>query len=114
MTQQQAGYSPSELRAKVNDNIWIKDPKGSGFERIRNYDNMPDEYKEFLPKQDGFTITKDGYRYSVKYWDTSDTFGVSRIKTDSTSTFSSKPKPAFQRTFYRDAAVQTINEQTAN
>jgi hypothetical protein len=131
MSQEQinAGYSADELSKILEDKVWIKDPSGkTAFENIRNYDNMPAYYKNFIKKEDGFSIIgkdiagKENYKFNVKYWDNSDSFSVSRIKIEKKGYGTDYAKPgdggAFkkfpQRTIYRDAAVTVASTQSTN
>lgn len=62
---------------------WIKDPE-KGWEKWRNYDNLPEGYKSILKREDKFRVDSseltDGvpYTYQVSYWSTSDTYSVIR------------------------------------
>jgi len=51
-------------------NTWPqKDKDGFKFYNVKDYDYLPDEFKEFIKKENDFRIDKDGMTFGVKVWD---------------------------------------------
>jgi len=99
---------------------WIVDSE-KGWEKWRNFDNLPEGYKAFLKRENDFRIDSaeltngQMYTYSVKYWENTDTYSVIRWKKKSGSGTGSWKKPANEYTFTRveEGSADDINEIAA-
>lgn len=79
---------------------WEKVPD-KNFEKWKNFDNLPEPYKQLLKKEDNFKI-EDGtltngtkYTYKVSYWQTSDTWSVIRWLSTGSKTWTAAKKDQY-------------------
>lgn len=56
-------------------NTWQYD--GKKFYGVKDYDFMPQEFKDFIKKEDKFRVENDGMTFNVKHWEDSDKYSVS-------------------------------------
>lgn len=100
---------------------WIIDPE-KGWEKWRNYDNLPEGYKAFLKRENDFRIDSSEltngvpYTYSVKYWENTDTYSVIRWKKKAGSSgtgWQRKPPNEYSFTRVEEGKADDINELAA-